>query len=415
MNTIYLKDHLFKSIESLEEKILLYQSRVQKHRHQYHHARKTSKKEIQDDIKQLIDLAGNSPDIDIPLEIIILGKDILGSSVWVLHCYLNYLKSFLHFSIKNQPLDNQNHQQIIQDVSSGIPLDKIHWRPRQIFQAVFNDLTRADEDPLYISSLACPKIKTTIVLVSGLLNEFYRTATFERGARYLQKQFGVKYYAPKIHGRRGSTHNARLLRKQLTSYIEQHPSEKLWILAHSKGGVDSLHFMKRNPEFSRQYLVGISTIAAPITGTQHAQSFLAKTLQTLIRLENTTLYQKLDRGRDFLLKNVPYYLSENFQRRWFDKNAKYLPENIFYSSLALESEWYQAHFWMLFAKFLLKNDKPNDGVVDIEQAHFPDCFEHINLGTVNGHHLIGTRSSTFNQEALIQAHIITLHFLGVLD
>ena len=146
---------------------------------------------------------------------------------------------------------------------------------------------------------------------------------------HIKELLGTKYYVPRVHGRRGSTHNARLIKKQLQDYIDKNPEEKLWILAHSKGGIDSLHFLRRNAEFASKYIVGVSTIASPIMGSPHTDHLLVKFLQMVIKLENTTLYQKIDRGRDYLLKNVPRYLSENFQKKWFDRNSKNLPRTSF--------------------------------------------------------------------------------------
>ena len=414
MGLDHFREYIFQSIESLEKKVTHYQFRIKKQRHRYNQAWKVSREEISNDIKELIDLIKNSKDIDIPLEVLILGKDLIGSSSWILKSYLKYLKSFINLSAQKDNTKNKNHQRILRILKDNIPHEESCIQPQDIFQCVFEELQHESEDCHYKTPLKCPKINTTIVLISGIFNELYRTAAFERGASHIQELFGIKYYVPRVHGRRGSTHNARLIKKQLQHYIDKHPKEKLWILAHSKGGIDCLHFLRRNSEFASKYVVGISTIATPIMGSPHTDHLLVRFIQMVIKLENTTLYQKIDRGRDYLLKNVPRYLSENFQQKWFERNAKNLPQNIFYSSLALESEWYQSHIWMLFAKFLFKNEKPNDGIVGIDRAHFPPSFKHMNMGVIKGHHLIGVRSSTFNQEALIQTYIMTLNYIGVL-
>ena len=88
------------------------------------------------------------------------------------------------------------------------------------------------------------------------------------------------------------------------------------------------------------------------------------------------------------------------------KNFSYLPQNLFYSSLALQSDWRDGHVWMILAKLFFQSKNPNDGVVDIKSARYPHYFHGVNLGILNGHHLIGTRTSEFPQEALLEAHII---------
>ena len=301
-------------IQYLNEKTLSYQTRIGKQRDHYHRAYRISKEEISNDIRELLDLVKNSEDVDIPLGVLTLGKDLIGSSTWVMHCYFEYLKSFIYFSAKNKGISEKNHQHVLRILQQDIPLEETLFAPRDIFQCIFKELIREDEEHDYTAPLAFKKIDTTIILIPGVLNELYRTATFERGVAHLKEEFGVEYYAPKVHGRRGSTHNARLIKKQLEEYIENHPGKKLWLLAHSKGGLDSLHFLRRDPEFIEEHVVGLSTIATPIMGSYHTDNLLVKLFQMLIKLEDIPVYQKIDRGRNLLLKNVPHYLSENFQK-----------------------------------------------------------------------------------------------------
>ena len=61
---------------------------------------------------------------------------------------------------------------------------------------------------------------------------------------------------------RGSKYNCKLLEDKLFSYIEQNPDEKLWIIAYSKGGIDSLHFMHKHSDWADKHIAGISTIAS---------------------------------------------------------------------------------------------------------------------------------------------------------
>lgn len=414
-NSTSLTEEIFLLIEDLEEKLLLYQAGTKRYRAKYDEAVQISIEEIAHDFKKILSALTDKNKGDIPLEILTLGNDLIGSSIWITRSYLRYLKSFLRFHYYKSVNSDHQHENILNQLKKAKSLEDITASPSEVFKCVFEELCFEHENEHYLSPLKFPQINTTIVLISGVLNELYKTAAFERGAQYLNKNYGIKYFTTEVSGRKGSTHNARLIEKQLIEYIEKHPNEKLWLVAYSKGGVDTLHFLKRSPEFAQRHIAGISTIASPIQGSPHADSRLVRLIKTLNKFEHNSIYRKLDGGRDLLLQNVPRFLSEKFQVRWFERNKKYLPNNIFYSSLALESEWYKAHIWMLLAKLVFRSKKPNDGVVDVDRAHFPDHFDHINLGVIKGHHLVSTRSSTFNQEALIEAHLITLHYLGVLD
>jgi len=99
-------------------------------------------------------------------------------------------------------------------------------------------------------------------------------------------------------------------------------------------------------------------------------------------------------------------ISQEFQEGWFKENYSFLPKDIFYSALALQSNWKDGHIWMILTKLFFQSKRPNDGIVDIESARYPDYFQGVNLGIIQGHHLVGTRTSDFSQEALLEAHII---------
>jgi hypothetical protein len=68
----------------------------------------------------------------------------------------------------------------------------------------------------------------------------------------------------------------------------------------------------------------------------------------------------------------------------------------------------------MLAKAFFQSRNPNDGVVDIENAQFPNYFHGLNLGVIEGHHLVGSRSSFYDQEALLKAHLIFLRYKKLL-
>jgi hypothetical protein len=69
---------------------------------------------------------------------------------------------------------------------------------------------------------------------------------------------------------------------------------------------------------------------------------------------------------------------------------------------------------MMLTKFLFQSKSYNDGIVDAHNAQYPPDFGGVNLGVISGHHLIGTRSSFYCQEALLEAHIIYLQYAGIM-
>ena len=103
-------------------------------------------------------------------------------------------------------------------------------------------------------------------------------------------------------------------------------------------------------------------------------------------------------------------LSKSYRESWFKKHHKSLPQKPFYTALAFQSKWHQSHVWMILTKAFFQSQKQNDGVVDVENAQFPAFFKGINLGVLEGHHLVGSRSSFYDQEALMKAHLIFLNY-----
>ena len=92
-----------------------------------------------------------------------------------------------------------------------------------------------------------------------------------------------------------------------------------------------------------------------------------KYLQNLSPIEFS---QKIISDRDILKKDFLKSLDANNQGEWFYDNYHELPTSPFYTSLALEAEWYEAHLYMVATKILFASSKNNDGVVDIDNAFF---------------------------------------------
>jgi hypothetical protein len=303
-------------------------------------------------------------------------------------------------------INSKDHKSIIQKISKGLPVTNKSYE--EIFRHILLDREYSHSNPNYNSKLKLPKINSTIVLVPGALNELFKGAAFERAAKKLFAQNKIKYFVAKTSGNKSSTYNSQVLSRKFMSYAKKYPKNKLWVIAFSKGGNDVLHFLKNDADFAKKYLTGFSTIASPILGTSHLNRRTAQIYFNIHRKLEKTLPLPID--AEFL-----NHLKEDYRKLWFKKNHQKLPANIFYSALALESAWYESHIYMIIAKALLSSSQRNDGLVDVNNAQFPDYFNALNLGSVKGHHLVSTDSSSFNQEALIEAHIIFLNYLGLIN
>lgn len=379
---------------------------IRQHITRKHHAKKYLGKAIKlsaSDVKQaLLDL-GQTPR---PYELMNFVKIAANSGVWLSRSALRYLVSQVNFSISRTDYapDERAHS-ILKAVSSfKQELDPKEYSEEEIFQTLFNDLEYAHHNHLYQTKLRLPETSVTIALISGVFNEVFSTPAFSRGAEHLKKETGLKSLFLKASGSKGIAHNSELIKKQLKKFIEKNPHEKIWLVAFSKGGIDALHFMHQNPSFCEKYIIGLSTVATPITGTRHLDKPVVKSLNII---------KKLQSRYSFLDKDFQNSLSYDFQGEWFKKSHKKLPA-CFYTAVGFESQWYESHLWMVLTKMLLQSSRQNDGVVDVESSQFPRHFNAHNFGILRGHHLIGLRSSFFSQEALLEAHLIYLSYKGLI-
>ena len=350
-----------------------------------------------------------------PKNLAILLRSLTHSSTWLANSYGRYLIGHLDFErVRFKELNSPRVKYILQQIKTNCKIDIPKLSNQEIFQTILLERQFAHQHPSHTGFLNAPTLKATVVLVDGVLNEVFSISSFERALRSLKKLSNINYFIPDIHGTKGCHFNANSLRMQLEAYINDHPNEKLWLLGYSKGGLDTLHYLRENTEFAKAHILGISTVASPIIGSEKFNHKLIKLVRSVQQLADTTVYKKVSKNRDLLLKDLMRFLNIENQHPWFVSNSAKLPQELFYTATALKSEWYESALPMILTKLLFQSDEPNDGIVACSTAQFPDYFSGINLGTVRGHHLVGSRSSYYSQEALIEAHIIFLKYLKVL-
>lgn len=365
--------------------------------------------DLQNQVKDLIDTKD-------PAKVLHLVKNTINSTVWIGRNAIDYGASHLNPEKHNEKIIPPTSLEIelLEDITNKKNISPTRATFSEIFKVIFNERIFSHYDHSYQPITTIPKISSTLVLVPGVFNEVFSSAAFERGAKHLEKSFGIKYFSPKVKGTKSAEENAHQLAEQIIHYSEENPDERLWILAFSKGGIDCFRFLKDHHEFASDHIDGISTIATPIMGTSHFEHRLIKIANKIHEYDDNFLYKAIDDRLDILFKDIQKSLASDYQVKWFENNYDKLPPNLFYTALALESDWYDSHIWMIITKAFLQSKSINDGVVDIENAFFPEYFNGINLGVISGHHLVGNRSSKFNQEALLETFIIFLEYCGLL-
>lgn len=363
------------------------------------------------DIKSCFYSFARSPS---PKEYLKLSKSIFNSSTWITKSTLRLIRPFEPtFAEKVSFLKTEQAQYILSRVRDGKSISYQRATYNEIFKTIFYDFEVSHLDYSYKKVSQVPQIDSSVLLISGVLNEIFTTPAFERGARYIKENYNIEFdYCP-TSGIKDTKENSEMIRQHIEKLLQN--TDKVWFFSFSKGGIDTLHFLK---EYGNEYgdrVAGLSTVASPILGSERVNHKILKLINTVHRLENNLVYKTLDKKFDVLFKDFQKSLSSDFQENWFKENYSYLPRNMFYTALALESHWYESHIWMILTKLFFQSQSINDGIVDAERALYPDYFQGINLGILKGHHLIGTRSSDYIQEALIEAHIVFLNYLRLLN
>ncbi|MFG1500458.1 hypothetical protein ABMA70_09660 [Halobacteriovorax sp. XZX-3] len=396
----------------IESKVLDFKNRVNAYnaRKNYSKSFLNSAKELtKSDLLERFNLVKNNLS---PNEALKLMRNLVTSSAWISFSTARYIHSLTNFKSFDNKFDfDKVNYRFFNDLKARKPIE---LTDEEIFKIIYNEVEYAKYHPTYISNLDEPKTDITIVLVPGVFNELFSTPSFERACQHLKMNYNIKYYTPEVNGFDNCLKNSKSLRDQISQYVSEHPDEKLWLVAFSKGGLDSLHYLT---EYSKEQdsIIGLSTIASPILGSNSFNKKFIKTLNLIHNFSDSKLYQLIDGKKDILAKEMQKSLSSTFRRPWMRNNHEKLNPNLFYTSIGFSSKWYESHLWMMLMKMFIRSKNDNDGVVDTESSLFPYYFERgIKLGILDGHHLIGRRSSFYCQEALIEAHIHFLKYKGLL-
>ncbi len=367
-----------------------------------------AKKETREDLKESLQNLANNQDLTSIFKIV---KSITSTSSWLSHSYYRYYKSLLDSNeTKQKSFLTLKEEEIIQKVIRKNKTAFSEYADKDIFKAIYKEALLCHTNSQTSSRLILPRIETVIVVLDGVFNELFSQSFFERSLRKLYREMGMTFLIPKISGFQGTEENSEIIHQEIKSFSKKFPKKKFWLIGYSKGGIDAMHYISKNRYFAEDKILGLSTLASPLLGVD---KFNRGILKLLVQLKNNFSNEKI--RKDLFFEDIQKSLDANFQRIWFLQNYKKLPTNIFYSSLGFETNWKEAHLWMLLTKAIFQSPKKNDGVVDCDDAHFPWFFPSINLGIIDGHHLFGMRSTFHSQEAILESLLIFLSFKGLLS
>lgn len=304
--------------------------------------------------------------------------------------------------IKSSEYARPYYDLIIDDLQRGRAIDPHRFAIGDIFAAVYDDQLRPTRGEKAV--LTVPAAPFTAVIISGFINEIYREPAFHKALQTLKRQRKLDFVPFKIPGRRGCDHNADCIAEQIKDLKTTKP---LWLVAHSKGGLDSLHFLAKYPLLAQERVWGLSTLASPIMGSTYPEHFLLK------HLADELIEKKLSEQIDFYAEEIRDSFLPAIREAWFKNHRSQLPP-INYSSLAFKLSSYTASPAMSLTKMVFADKLNNDGLVDSARALFPEDFPHFDFNMIEADHLVAYSKDPIPQTAIIAAHLIMFKYLHLI-
>lgn len=291
-------------------------------------------------------------------------------------------------------------------------------RPDEVFADIFRERTLLEEIfpmPLALHwETALPPANLTFLYVPGIYNSLFDDEIFRKGLDRLKHRWGVRIITAPVFSTCSSTVNGKIILDTLKNdrareISHGHSAPEYFVLGYSKGGVDALHAFSQDPEFAREHVQGLLTIASPIRGS----SIINKTdlPREVMQLLGAEKAPEICRSEEKAARSIGPAAAQSFLR----KKSPLLIGLTRYFSLSFVAEARDAHLFMRATKSIARFNEPNDGVVALSASRFPDEFGATDFGTVKADHLSGIVASHFPQEAFLESVLFTLGHLDAFN
>jgi hypothetical protein len=304
----------------------------------------------------------------------------------------------------------ENRQEVI---SKPDLIKKDPTTVRKLFSEIFKEQRHLEDIAplslplLYNRTEEDPK-DVTIVYVPGIYNSIFDNEIFQIGLDSIAQNLGARIIEAPVLSACSSEYNSDLILKALHQDMKYRTERNLapsryFIIGYSKGGMDSLHALaKADPDFVKQNITGLLTIASPLAGT----SILNRTDLpiTLLELLSAEKIPEVCLAQEKAASSI----TPNAAMLFMQKNSSKLIGLTRYYSLSFNSNIKDAHIFMKATKDIAGFTEANDGVVSVSSSKFPDNFNAVDLGVVEADHLAGIVASKFPQQAFMQSVYLTL-------
>lgn len=215
------------------------------------------------------------------------------------------------------------------------------------------------------------ELKYPVVLVHGLARNDKADDTLSWGRIPLVlREYGVEVYLGNTEAWADTESNAELLKATIDSVLENSQHEKVNIIAHSKGGIDSRYLIWKYDYGDR--IASLITISTPHGGSEIADFF---SYSGIIRL-GPVMRRLQDVSRIFGNQNLDIYsvnqdLTTEKMRDFNEKVTR--DERVFYQSIySVLNDPKEDSIYSLSHAFIKSANGENDGLVSAESASWGD-------------------------------------------
>lgn len=274
---------------------------------------------------------------------------------------------------------------------------------------LWRDLEPATPPLLYTPDLS----DVTVVLVPGIYGELFDGELWQRGLAAVRDRLGVRTLTVTVDGRCSADHNAPRLLGALRTDTQRrlargYARPRYLLLGYSKGGVDATHALLADSMLATDQIAALVTIATPHLGSPVAER---------APLPRELLASAVTSPLPIACDESPAAPSlwPGARAAFWAEHEEALASRVPYFSLSFTSDARSAHPFMKLTKRLGAFTEPNDGVVALSASRFPASMPAVDLGTITADHIAGITASSFPQEAFLEAVVVTLGELGVLE
>lgn len=252
-----------------------------------------------------------------------------------------------------------------------------------------------------------------VVLIPGIYGELFDGELWQRGLKAVHDRLGVRTFTVPVDGRCSAEYNAPVvstaLRRDLARRRERgYAPGRYLLIGYSKGGVDATHMLLADSALASDHVAALVTLATPHLGSPVAEraSLPGAVLDWAVQSPMPVACDSASAGAS---------LWPGTRAAFWAEHEAHVAERTAYFSMSFTASMQDAHPFMKLTKRVGQFAEANDGVVALSASRFPDGVPAVDLGQLNADHIAGITASSFPQEAFMEALVLTLGELGVLN